>query len=153
MTDHVKDAADAAALPAAVTVHGLAQAQAALAAAGPAGVLLLSAPAAACFAGPAWFLAVVAQAASRQPGITMRAALDCADAPGTALAALRAGARIIVLAGACPAFGAVGSAAREVGAVVLPARPPSLDLGLLDLRRRADAARLAAWLAPAPRVA
>ncbi len=150
VTDHLNDMAGAGQLPPAVTVHALAQADAALAARGPAGVLLLSAPAAACFAGPDWFLAVVSEAASRHPGAAMRAALDCADAPGTALAALRAGARLVVLAGDCPAFPTILAAAREVGAVVLPARPPSLDLGLLDLRRRADGARLAAWLATDP---
>mgnify|MGYP001189045833 CR=1 FL=1 len=133
-------------LPPAVTVHGLAQARAALAAAGPRGVLLLSAPGAAGFAGAAWLLGLVAAAAAR-PGVAHRAALDCADAPGTALAALRAGVPLLVLDGACPGFAAVAAAAREVGATVLPDRPPSLDLGTLDLRRRADLARLSAWLA------
>lgn len=134
----------------AVTVHGLMEADAALAAAGPAGVLLLSAPGAAGFAGPDWFLALAAEAARRHPGVPCAAVLDCADAPGTALAALRAGARRIVLDGACPAFGAVAAAAAETGASVLPARPRNLDLAGLDLRRRDDAARLAAWLATEP---
>jgi hypothetical protein len=131
--------------PRAVTVHGLAEARAALAAAGPRGVLLLSAPGAGGYAGAAWFLGVVAAAA--KPGVPLHAALDCADAAGTALAALRAGARLVVLDGACPGFAAVASAAAEIGAVLLPARPPSLDLAGLDLRRRDDLARLAAWLA------
>ncbi|WP_206035544.1 hypothetical protein [Roseomonas sp. HF4] len=131
----------------AVTVHGLHQAEAALAAAGPRGVLLLSAPGAVGFAGPAWFLALAAEASRRHPGRRMAAALDCADAPGTALAALRAGATIVVLDGACPAFPALTAAAAEAGARLLPGRPRALDLGRLDLRRRADLARLAAWLA------
>jgi hypothetical protein len=130
--------------PPAVTVHGLVQARAALAAAGPRGVLLLSARGAGGFAGPAWFLGVVAAANARTPHL---AALDCADAPGTALAALRAGVRLVVLDGACPAFAAVRAAAAECGAQLLPDRPPSLDLATLDLRRRDDLARLAAWLA------
>jgi len=134
----------------AVTVHGLRDAEAALAAAGPAGVLLLSAPGAAGFAGPEWFLALTAEAARRHPGRPWAAMLDCADRPGTALAALRAGARWIALDGASPAFAAVAAAAAEVGARLLPAAPPSLDLARLDLRRRGDAARLAAWLAAAP---
>jgi hypothetical protein len=133
--------------PPAVTVHGLAGAKAALAAAGPRGVLLLSAPGAGGFAGAAWFLGVVAQAAGARPGVAHCAALDCADAPGTALAALRAGVRLVVLDGACPAFAAVRAAAAEVDAQLLPARPLSLDLATLDLRRRDDLARLAAWLA------
>lgn len=131
----------------AVIVHGLHQAEAALAAAGARGVLLLSAPGAAGFAGPAWFLALAAAALRRHPGPRAEAAIDCADAPGTALAALRAGAGIVVLDGACPAFGAVAAAAAEAGARLLPERPPALDLGRLDLRRRADLARLVAWLA------
>jgi len=131
----------------AVVVHALAQAEAALGAAGPAGVLLLSAPGAGSFAGPAWFLAMTTGAARRQPGKAWAAALDCADAPGAALAALRAGTRIVVLDGACPSFPAVAAAAAEVGATLLPARPAALDLGRFDLRRRDDLARIAAWLA------
>lgn len=134
-------------LPPAVTVHGLAGARAALAAAGPRGVLLLSARGAGGFAGAAWFLRLVAAAAAAHPGVAHHAALDCADAPGGALAALRAGARLVVLDGACPGFAAAASAAAEVGAALLPDRPASLDLAGLDLRRRADLARLAAWLA------
>jgi hypothetical protein len=128
-----------------VTVHGVAGARAALAAAGPRGVLLLSAPGAGAFAGAAWFLGVVAAAAG--PGRTPAAAIDCADAPGAALAALRAGARLVVLRGGCPSFAAVAAAAAEGRAQVLPERPPSLDLGRLDLRRRDDLAQLSAWLA------
>lgn len=131
----------------AVVVHALDQACAALAAAGPAGVLLLSAPAAGGFAGPGWFLALVAAARQRHAGVACAAALDCADAPGSALAALRAGLRVVVLDGGCPAFAAVAGAAEQAGAVLLPARPAALDLGRLDLRRRDGMARLAAWLA------
>jgi hypothetical protein len=134
-------------IPPAVTVHGLADARAALAAAGPRGVLLLSAPNAGGFAGPAWFAGVVAAAAAAHPGVAHDAALDCGDRAGRALAALRAGLRLVVLDGACPAFAAVAAAAAEASARLLADRPPSLDLGGLDLRRRADRARLAAWLA------
>lgn len=130
-----------------MVVHGLDQAVAALDSAGPRGVMLLSAAAAGGFAGPGWFLALVAEARRRHPGVPCAAALDCADAAGSALMALRAGVRIIVLDGGCPAFAAIAAAAAEVGARVLPARPPALDLGRIDLRRRDDLARLAAWLA------
>jgi hypothetical protein len=41
----------------------------------------------------------------------------------------------------------VAAAAAEAGACLLPDRPPSLDLARIDLRRRADRARLSAWLA------
>jgi hypothetical protein len=131
----------------AVTVHGLAQAEAGLAAAGPRGVLLLSGRGAAGHAGPGWFLALVALAAERHPGVPHAAALDCADAGGAALAALRAGARILVLDRACPAFPAIAAAAAEAGALLLAERPPSLDLAGFDARRRRDVAALHAWLA------
>lgn len=131
----------------AVVVHALHQAQAALAAAGPRGVLLLSAPGAGGFAGPGWFLALVAEARRLHADVRCTAALDCADAPGSALAALRAGVRVIVLDGNSPAFGAVAAAAAEWGAAVLPVRPPAFDLGRADPARRDDRARLAAWLA------
>lgn len=130
-----------------MTVHGIGQAEAALRAAGPRGVTLLSAPGAAGFAGPAWFLEMVAQAARRHPGVPHLAALDCADAAGAALGALHAGARLVVLDGSCPAFAAVAAAAREAGADIWPGRPDSLDLGRLDLARRSDLARLRGWLA------
>jgi hypothetical protein len=134
----------------AVVVHDAAGARAALALAAPRGVLLLSAPGAAGSLGAAWFLALVRRAAAdAAPGAPPHwAALDCADDPGPALAALRAGARLLVLDPACPAFAAVAAAAAEAGATVWPARPaPALDLRDLDLRRPAGRARLAAWLA------
>jgi hypothetical protein len=131
----------------AVVVHAMPQAEAALAAAGPRGVLLLSAYGAGGFAGAPWFLAMVDLARRRHPGVACVAALDCADAAGSALAAIRGGVPVVVLDGACRAFAAVGAAAIEAGVVVLPARPVAIDLGRLDLRRRDDLARLAAWLA------
>ncbi|MBW8270055.1 hypothetical protein [Caldovatus aquaticus] len=127
-------------------VHGAAQAAAALAAAGPAGVTLLSARGAGAYLGPAVFLRLVARAAALNPGVPHLAVLDCADAPGFALAALRAGLRAVVLDPACPAFAAVAAAAAEAGARLLSARPEALDLGRLDLRRPGGRAQLAAWL-------
>lgn len=131
----------------AVVVHALDQAVAALAAAGPHGVLLLSAHGAGGFVGPGWFMAMIALARRRHPGVACAAALDCADAAGAALVALRAGVAVVMLDGDCPAFAAVAEAAAEVGAALLPGRPPAFDLGRVDLRRRDDRARLAAWLA------
>ncbi len=131
----------------AVVVHGAAQAIAALRHAGPRGVWLLSAPGAAGSMGAAWFLALVRHAAAAVPEPPPHAAvLDCADAPGHALAALRAGLRAIVLDPRCPALAVVEGAAAEAGAVVLPARPPALDLAGLDLRHARGSARLGAWL-------
>jgi hypothetical protein len=137
----------------AVVAHTPRQAGAALAAAGPRGVVLLSAPAAAGGMGAAWFLALVAQAreavGNEVPTVSTPcwAMLDCGDAPGFALSALRAGARLLVLDPAVPAFSAVAAAAAAVGAAVWTARPPALDLGGLDLREgRRGNRRLAEWL-------
>lgn len=139
----------------AVVVHAPGQARAALDLAGPRGVVLLSPPGAAGGMGAAWFLALVAEARAAAAGSASAreppphwAALDCADAPGSALAALRAGARLLVLDPAAPAFPAVTAAAAEVGAAVWPARPPALDLGArFDPERAAGGRRrLAEWL-------
>ena len=122
----------------------------ALALAGPRGVLLLSAPGAAGSLGAAWFLAIVGQAAAANPKVAHWAALDCGDAPGHALAALRAGARLLVLDRGCAAFPAVAAAAAEVGATLWTARPAALDLARLDLRRAGARRLLAGWLTAAP---
>jgi len=76
----------------AVVVHGRGHAAWALRVAAGRPVLLLSAPGAALNVGPGWFKAVLDQAAAAHPGAPFTAALDCAGAPGAALAALRAGA-------------------------------------------------------------
>lgn len=129
----------------AVVVHAPAEAALALALAGPAGVVLLSAPGAAGSLGAAWFQAIVAAAAAASPGVAHLAVLDCADAPGPALVAIRAGLRAVVLA-PCPASAAVAAAAAGCGAAVWTARPPALDLGRLDLARPGARAKLAGWL-------
>lgn len=134
----------------AVIVHDAAQAEAALAAAGPRGVLLLSAPGAAGSLGAAWFLALVAQAARAQPQARHWAALDCGDAPGHALAAIRAGARLLILDPACPAFACITEAATEAGARIWPARPPAMDLARVDPQRAGGRRKLAEWLAAEP---
>ena len=102
-------------------VMGLEDALAALASGRP--VTLLSSPGAALYAGPGWWRAVVDQAKAACPGTPCRDILDCGDAPGLAMAALRLGCRGLVLAPACPAFPAVAAAAAAVGAVLMPARP------------------------------
>ncbi|MCO6414841.1 hypothetical protein JYK14_01440, partial [Siccirubricoccus sp. KC 17139] len=63
-----------------------------------------------------------------------------------ALAALRAGLRALVLDPSCPAYPALAAAAAECGARLLPARPPALDLGRIDLRRAGGRRLLAQWL-------
>jgi hypothetical protein len=125
----------------AVIVNGLDDAVAALQAARGTPVTLLSAPAAALFAGCLWWQQVVAQALTAVPNGNATDLLDCADASGIALSALRIGLRRIVLYPASPGREAVLAIAEACGALVLPAPPPALDLA-----RRGAARRLQAWL-------
>lgn len=134
----------------AIVVRGAGEAAAALRLAAGRRLLLLSAPGAAALIGAAGWRALVSRAASGLPDAGAEDALCCGAAPGLALAALREGCRIVVLEGACPAFDAVESAAAELGASLLPARPPALDLRGLDLCRPAAQVRLAQWLTAAP---
>jgi len=126
-------------MPPAVVVHGLADIARACAPGLP--LVLLSAAGAAIFAGPGWWLALMRHAVARHPGLVAADMLDCADAPGLALAALRLGQKSLILDPACPAFAAVAATAAGLGATVRAARPPALDLA----ERGADR-RLRAWL-------
>ena len=119
--------------PPAVVVHGLRDARAALAPGLP--VTLLSARGAAIYAGCGWWRALI-EACGAEIDI-----LDCADAPGYAMAALRIGQRRIVLDPG-PAFPAVSAAAATLGAIVIAERPAALDLA----ERGAAERRLLAWL-------
>ena len=139
-----------AGLPPALLVRGAAEAAAALALAAGRDVLLLSAPGAAGFLGAGGWRALVAAAARQAPGAPFRDALCCAAAPGLALAALRAGCRLLVLDPACAAFGQVAGAAASAGATLLPARPAALDLSALDLAAPHGRRILAAWLIRRP---
>ena len=121
-------------LPRAVVVHGVCDALVALAPGVP--VTLLSAPGAGAYAGAGWWRALVAIAHAAHPATPCRDVLDCADAPGHAMAAIRAGQSILVLDPACPAFARVATLA-----IVLAARPPALDLAA-----HGAAWRLRAWL-------
>lgn len=134
MSDH--------ALPA-IIVRDAATAGLALRLAAPRGALLLSPPGAVEAMGAAWFLAV---AAAPAPSVKRAVALDCGAAPGHALAALRLGARIVILAPGIPAFAAVAGAAAELGATLWTAPPPAFDPGRAGLAKPAAQARLTAWL-------
>jgi hypothetical protein len=120
--------------PPAVVVHGLAQARLAVAA-GP--VTLLSAPGAAIYAGCGWWRALVQASGATGPDI-----LDCGDAPGRAMEALRCGCRLIVLDPAVPAAALVAARAAAIGAELLMERPPALNLATPGALRQLDA-----WLA------
>lgn len=121
-------------LPPAVIVHDAAQARLALAAGGK--VTLLSAPGAGAFAGVLWWQGLISASGASPPHI-----LDCGDAAGHALAALRAGQRLIVLG--CPSaiFDEVAARAAGLGARLLPAAPPALDLARPGATRQ-----LARWV-------
>ena len=124
------------ALPPAIVIHGLSDAQLALAPGRP--VTLLSAPGAAGFAGCGWWRAVIARA---DAGPDVPDVLDCADAPGRALEALSVGCKCLVLL-PCSAWDGVAERAAAMGASLLRARPPALDLAAPGAARQ-----IAAWLA------
>ncbi len=129
-----------------VAVHDLAQARAALAAAAELGIEidLATAPGLAGFAGVG-FCVALEQALDRPLWI------DCADEPGTALAALRAGARRVLVAGAPAARGALVDIARQLGAELCVGPPaPRLVLAPGEDAPATVRAALAAALAARP---
>jgi fructose/tagatose bisphosphate aldolase len=125
-----------------IIVHSLAEAEAAVAAAAELGaaVTLQSGPGMATFMGPMWFKALIDEAVATHPGAPVAAMLDCADEPGTVLAALRAGLRRARFTGAEETRARLDAIARQMGATVEGEdEAPTLDL--LDLRDPAAAAR------------
>jgi hypothetical protein len=127
----------------AVIVHGLADATAALAPGLK--VTLLSAPGAALFAGCLWWRHVVVAARTEYPHTETIDILDCADAPGLAMGALRSGVHRLVLWPQAPGQAKVAATAAAQGGFVLPQAPPALDLAQHNAIRRLDA-----WLRQPP---
>jgi hypothetical protein len=125
----------------AVIVHGRADTDHALAIGHP--VTLLSAPGAALYAGCLWWHSLLAEAARRHPDVAMTGLLDCADAAGQALAALRIGVRGLVLEAAVPGRARVALIAASYDAMLLEEPPPALDMAARGALRR-----LPTWLAP-----
>jgi hypothetical protein len=123
----------------AVIVHGLADGKAALAPGLP--VTLLSAPGAALYGGCLWWREVVAAARAAFPATEATDILDCADASGLAMGALRIGVPRLVLWPGAPGWDAVASIAQRQGGFVLRQAPPALDLA-----RRNAIRRLHGWL-------
>lgn len=111
----------------AVIVHGLADARTAMASGLP--VTLLSAPGAADFAGCLWWREVVASAKEENPETESIDILDCADASGLAIGAVRSGVCRLVLWRHAPGWDAVAIIAGAQEGFVLPQAPPALDLG------------------------
>jgi hypothetical protein len=123
----------------AVIVHGLADAQASLAPGLP--VTLLSAPGAALFAGCLWWRELVGAARAETPKTVATDILDCADASGMAMSALRSGVHRLVLWPEAPGRNAVAAIAERQGGFILAQAPPALDLSQRNAIRR-----LHAWL-------
>ena len=121
-------------LPPAVVFHSLAQAEAALLAAGELGVAvtLLSAHSAAGYAGPGWFRSVVQQARAAHPEAQATAVLDCGEFSGLALAALREGVAAIRFSG--DTADKIADIAGQYGARVIAERPAALDLARNERR-------------------
>ncbi len=118
----------------AVVVHGLADARLALAVGRP--VTLLSAPGAALYAGCGWWRALAAEARASSPDVAVDDILDCGEASGQALAALRIGQQHLVLWPSAPGWDAVAAIVAEHGGALLPAAPPALDLAARGASRR-----------------
>lgn len=74
-----------------IVIHSLEQARLAASVAAELGVpvTLASGPGGGAYAGPAWFGEIIAAVRQEQPRTAITAVLDCADAAGPALAALR----------------------------------------------------------------
>jgi hypothetical protein len=127
----------------AVIVHGLYDARAALASGVP--VTLLSAPGAAVFAGCLWWREVVALARADFPHTETIDILDCGDASGAAIGAIRSGMRRLVLWPEAPGRTRVAAIAEQCGGFLLTHAPAALDLAYPGAIRR-----LPRWLQPDP---
>ncbi len=130
--------------PPTFVIHGLADARAAAAAAAEAGIAirLLSAPGAAAYGGAGWFREIAAAIHAEFPGLAVEAVLDCGDAPGHALAALRAGIAAIRFDGPKRVRDKIAAIAHQCDAVLDAGGGKALDLG--EVADRDSACR--AWL-------
>ncbi len=96
-------------------------------------VLLLSAPGAVQSGGAAWWRELVRQARAAEPDARAVAVLDCADAPGMALAAIREGVEAISLDVEDAVRDRVAEIAEQSGvALVRVDRTEALDLARAD---------------------
>jgi hypothetical protein len=118
----------------AVVVHSLADARVVLAHGQP--VTLLSGEGAALYAGCGWWRALTEAACAEFPSVPMVDFLDCADAPGKALAALRIGLLNLILSPDVPGHARVAAIVGGLGGVLLSERPPALDLAEPASHRR-----------------
>jgi hypothetical protein len=128
-------------LPPCVIAHWTPEVRAVRALAGGAPLRFLSPPGVAAYLGVEGFRAMLTAEDALSLGI-----LDAADAPGHALAALRAGLRVVVLASEVPAFPALAALFDAEGALLLPHAPPALDLARVQLHKPQGRRHLARWL-------
>ena len=123
----------------AVIVHGAEDVRAALAAGLK--LTLLSGPGAALYAGCLWWRELASLARREYPFLVGADVLDCADAAGRALEAIRIGQSCLILSPAAPGFAAVAAIAEAGGLTLLRERPPALDMAVRGASRH-----LEAWL-------
>jgi hypothetical protein len=134
-----------------VIIHSLIDARAAVTAAAELGVplTLASAPGAAGYAGVAWFGELIATACAEHPDVVVTAVLDCGDAPGRVMEAVRWCAvpsrpRLVLrFIGDDALAGPLQDIADAAGLRLIRDLPPALDLaGAAD-----PAAACHGWLA------
>ena len=116
---------------ASVIVHSLDQALAAagVAAALDVALVLASAPGAGSYVGAGWFAALRQAVIERYPAARLDFVLDCADEPGSVMAALRRGLRRVRFDGAA----AAAAKLEAMGVEIDRSAGPALDLrGLAD---------------------
>jgi hypothetical protein len=123
----------------AVVIHSLSDARAVLTVGRP--VTLLSATGAVVYAGSGWWRALIERARAEHPDIPLYDILDCGDASGLALGALRIGQPRIRLDATAPGHEAVVAIAASLGGEVLTHRPEAIDMSHRNATRR-----LADWL-------
>lgn len=113
-----------------VVIHCLAHAVAALEAAEQAGasITLLSPPSFAAYGGAGFFNAIVSRARAKVPAAKFEAILDCGEAPGLTLGALRSGAKAVRFDGRPAVRKKIAEIAAAHGARLLAIRPRALDL-------------------------
>jgi hypothetical protein len=130
-----------------VIIHDLGHAKAALQAASEIGcaVILESPAGAAGYMGAQYFKAVVDQARDAYPGVAAAGVLDCADAPGLALGAIRTGVDCIRVDAAPDVRARIADIAAQAGVGLDDGGRPALDL--LDAPDPAAACR--DWFAAA----
>ncbi len=115
-----------------VIVHSLPQALAAVTVAAELGrpILLWSPPWGAQSLGIGYFLAMVAAARRAVPAAEADGVIDCGDAPGLALAAMRAGARAVRVTAPADALAGLADIAEQAGVSLMAEFPADgLNLG------------------------